>query len=121
MVVTQRLRQEGPVVSRIFFKVKPKEGAGYRVCFQVPRDDVYDVGLVDRDGVLVKTLTTDTPLNGDLSLDKSSANCYGWDGVSDSGAPAPAGNYRLQLTLESDGRSVVSGERLHVTTEAEPR
>ena len=112
MAVTQRLRQEGPVVSRI--KLKTKEGPRYRVCFQVPRDDTYDVALVDRDEAVVKILASDAPLDGTRSPDKESAHCYDWDGMADSGAVVTPGVYRLQLTLDSDGRTVVSGERLRI-------
>jgi hypothetical protein len=112
MALTQRLRQEGPVVSRI--KLKTAEGPRYRVCFQVPRDDTYDVALVDREEAVVKTLAADAALDGTRTPDKESAHCYDWDGVADSGAAVAPGVYRLQLTLESDGRSVVSGERLRI-------
>ena len=113
MVLTQRLRSEGPVVSRIAFKTKP--GPSYRVCFQTPRDDSFDVALVDVDGVRVRTLASGVELRGEASPDKGSAHCFDWDGLDDRGDAAPAGNYRLSLVLRGEGRSVVSGEKLRLS------
>jgi hypothetical protein len=112
MVLTQHLRSEGPVVSRITFKAKP--GPSYRVCFQTPRDDRFDVVLVDVDGDPVRELATGVELEGDPSPDKSSANCFDWDGRDQGGDPAPRGNYRLALVLYGEERTVVSGEKLIV-------
>ncbi|MCE3266390.1 MAG: FlgD Ig-like domain [Solirubrobacterales bacterium] len=116
MVLTQRLRSEGPVVSRIAFK--EKAAAGYRVCFQTPRDDSFDVALVDEEGARVRVLASGAELEGDTSPDKDSAHCFDWDGLDDAGTPAPPGNYRLSLVLRGEGRSVVSGEKLQVAETA---
>jgi hypothetical protein len=116
MVLTQHLRSEGPVVSRIAFKAKP--GPTYRVCFQTPRDDTFDVVLVDIDGERVRVLASGVELQGEASPDKDSAHCFDWDGLDDLGDPAPAGNYRLGLVLYGEDRTVVSGEKLKVTVPA---
>lgn len=112
MVLTQRLRSEGPVVGRIAFKSKP--GGTYRVCFQTPRDETFDVALVDQEGTRVRVLAAGAELSGDTSPDKDSAHCFDWDGLDEDGQPAAAGNYRLSLELRGEGRSVVSGEKLKV-------
>ena len=117
MVLTQRLRSEGPVVSRIAFKVKA--AAGYRVCFQTPRDDSFDVALVDEEGARVRVLASGAELEGATSPDKDSAHCFDWDGRDDAGAALPRGSYRLSLTRVSDGLELISGEKLHVA-EAPP-
>jgi hypothetical protein len=116
MVLTQRLRSEGPVVSRIAFKAKP--GPSYRVCFQTPRDETFDVVLVDVDGLPVAVLAKGVELEGDDSPDKDSAHCFDWDGLTGDGRPAPRGNYRLGLVLYGEDRTVVSGEKLRVAEQA---
>jgi hypothetical protein len=110
MALTQRLRSEGPVVSRI--ALKTKGGPPYRVCFQTPRDDTFDVGLVDADGEFVRELASGVPLEGDPSAAKESAHCFGWDGRDEAGKRVPPGPYRLFLTLDDVDREVVSGEKL---------
>jgi hypothetical protein len=110
MTLTQRLRSEGPVVSRI--ALKTKGAPPYRVCFQTPRDDTFDVGLVDRDGEFVRELASGVPLEGDPSAAKESANCFEWDGRDEAGELVRPGPYRLFLRLDDVDREVVSGEKL---------
>ena len=116
MVLTQRLRSEGPVADRIVFRAG--DGPPYRVCFQTPRDDVFDVAIVDTSGARVRLLAMDLPLEGDPSPSKESAHCFNWDGLDESGEPAPVGNYRLWLHLADGDRRVVSGEKLKITEPA---
>ena len=79
MVVTQRLRSEGPVASRI--AMRSAEGAPYRVCFQTPRDDIFDLAMVDSRGPrLVHVLAEDVPLEGDSTPDSARLHCFDWDG-----------------------------------------
>lgn len=118
MVLTQRLRSEGTVVSRIGFRVD--EGPRYRVCFQTPRDDTFDVAIVDTSGDPVRVLATGRPLEGEPSPDKASAHCFDWNGLTSAGTPAPPGNYRLRLDLSEADRRVVSGEKLKITEAAAP-
>lgn len=113
MVVTQHLRSEGPIASEIAFKTA--KGPRYRVCFQTPRDDTFEVAMVDTDGAVVRVLADDLPLEGDPSEDKGSAHCFDWDGLDEAGRPAPVGVYRLRLSLQQADRRAVSGEKLRIT------
>lgn len=115
MALTQHLRSEGPVVSRIAFKLA--DGPPYRICFQTPRDDRYDVGLVDADGALIRELASGVPLEGDPAAAKQSAHCFEWDGRDERGEPLPPGPYRLFLRLHGIDREVVSGEKLKLGRE----
>ncbi|MGZ5358109.1 MAG: hypothetical protein ACXWF9_03860 [Solirubrobacterales bacterium] len=121
MAVTQRLRSEGTLVSDI--RLRAREGPRYRVCFQVARDGVYEVALVDRDETVVRVLAAGARLESDpppgiedpVARRKATANCFDWDGRDDAGAALPGGSYRLSLTRVSDGLELISGEKLHVT------
>ena len=110
MALTQRLRSEGPVVSRIALKTKGVPP--YRVCFQTPRDDTFDVGLVDAEGEFVRELASGVFLEGDPEAAKESAHCFSWDGRDESGRVVSPGPYRLFLRLYDVDREVVSGEKL---------
>ena len=110
MALTQGLRSEGPVVSRI--ALKTKGGPPYRVCFQTPRDDTFDVGLVDARGEFVRELASGVALEGDPSTAKESAHCFEWDGLDEAGERVRPGPYRLFLRLDDVDREVVSGEKL---------
>ncbi len=118
MVATQRLRSEGPVASRI--AMRSAEEPPYRVCFQTPRDDVFDLAMVDSSGRVVHVLAEDVALEGDSTPDKRSAHCFDWDGIGDDGRPVPPGPYRLYLELERADRGAVSGEKLKITEAAPP-
>jgi hypothetical protein len=114
MVVTQHLRQEGPIASNIHFKTTEEEGR-YRVCFRTPRSDTYEVAIVSASETVVRVLAPAAPLEGESSSDdKSDAHCFDWDGLNDQGAPAPAGLYRLRVSLEDADRSGISGEKLRI-------
>jgi hypothetical protein len=106
MVLTQHLRDEGPVASSIHWKTR--SGPRYRVCFRLTRDDRVQVTVVDFEERPVRLLS-DGPLRGG-----EAAHCFDWDGKSDSGEPVPPGRYLLQLTLEEADRVAVSGERLRI-------
>ena len=119
MVVTQRLRQEGPIISRIKLKEAALDPGRYRICFQLPRDDTVEVAIVDAGERAVRVLAADAPLQGDPPgddgrPDKDTAHCYDWDGLDDDGAPVPPGSYRLQVSLSEADRVGISGERLEV-------
>lgn len=115
MALTQHLRSEGPVVSRI--SLKAAGGSPYRICFQTPRDDRFDVGLVDAEGTLVRELASGVRLEGDPAAAKESAHCFDWDGRDEAGERVPAGPYRLFLRLHDLEREVVSGEQLKLGAE----
>lgn len=108
IVLTQHLRDEGPVASSIYWKTRP--GPRYKICFLLARDDHVKVAVVDFDDRQVRTLADEELQGGDA------AHCFDWDARTSSGQPAPPGPYFLQLTLERADRTAVSGE--HVTIHA---
>lgn len=112
MVLTQRLRQEGPIVTDI--RLKTPEPGRYRVCFQTPRDDRFEVAIVDSADQAVRVLAADVPLQGDSTPDKQSAHCFDWDGTDDGGSAVGAGEYRLRVFLREADRTGISGERLTI-------
>jgi hypothetical protein len=119
MVSTQRLRKEGTVVSKIKMKEAARDPGRYRICFQLPRDDVVSVAMVDEDERIVRELQAPTPLDGDPPGDEGrpeseTVHCFDWDGASDDGVPVPAGRYRLRVELHEADRVGVSGERIEI-------
>jgi hypothetical protein len=108
MVVTQHLRDEGPVVSAIHLKVRP--GPRYRACFRLTRDDSVQVAMVNSSDQVVRVLGGPSPLQGG---DKP--YCYDWDGSDSSGQPVPADRYHLRIELQDADRTAVSGERILIT------
>ncbi|HEX2359172.1 MAG TPA: hypothetical protein VHH72_05100 [Solirubrobacterales bacterium] len=112
MVVTQRVRSEGTVVSDIRMKTKP--GDRYRACFRTPRDDTFEVALVNSEEETVRVLASGARLEG------GEAYCFDWNGRDEASAPVPPGAYRLRLTRERDGLALVSGEKLHITAAPPP-
>jgi hypothetical protein len=108
IVVTQHLRDQGPVASSIYWKTRP--GPRYRVCFLLSRDDKVRVSVVDFDDRQIRVLADSELEGGD------DPHCFDWDGRTSSGQPAPPGPYHLQLSLERADRTAVSGE--HVTIRA---
>jgi hypothetical protein len=108
IVVTQHLRDQGPVASAIYWKTRP--GPRYRVCFLLSRDDKVRVSVVDFDDRQIRVLADSELEGGD------DPHCFAWDGRTSSGQPAPAGPYHLQLSLERAGRTAVSGEHVTIHT-----
>jgi len=108
MVVTQHLRDEGPVVSSIHLKVRP--GPRYRACFRLTRDDTVEVAMVNSSDESVRVLGGAAPLQGG---DKP--YCYDWDGTDSSGRPVPPDRYHLRVKLTEADRTAVSGERIKIT------
>lgn len=106
MVLTQHLRDEGPVASSIHWKTRP--GPRYRVCFRLTKDDRARVAIVDDDDRRVKLLANHELAGGDTP------HCFDWDGRGDSGQRVPPGRYHLQLSLDRADRVAVSGERLRI-------
>ncbi|MDP9189261.1 MAG: hypothetical protein M3O25_08430 [Actinomycetota bacterium] len=112
MSLTQRLRQEGPIVSDIRLKTKPEEsGQRYRACFRTPREDDFEVAMVNEAQEVVRVLA------GDARLREGRPYCFDWDGTGDDREPVPAGVYRLRLSLSSADRVAVSGEKLTIAME----
>ena len=108
IVITQDVRDEGPVVSNIFFKRRPAERS--RACFSLTRDDRVTVELVNASDQVVRVLARAQPLNG--GTEKADAHCYDWDGTDDAGKPVAPGPYRLRFELEEADRTATSGEHL---------
>lgn len=107
MVLTQHLRDEGPVASSIHWKTRP--GPRYRVCFRLTKDDQVRVAVVDSENRQVRLLAGAPLAGGDTP------HCFDWDGRSASGQPVPPGRYHLRLGLERADRVAVSGESLRIT------
>jgi hypothetical protein len=108
IVVTQHLRDEGPVASSIHWKKRP--GPRYRVCFRLTRDDTVQGAAVDASDRVARVLAGPAPLQGG-----DAPHCFDWDGRTDSGQAAAPGPYRLRLTLEGADRVATSGERLNIS------
>jgi hypothetical protein len=108
MVVTQHLRDEGPVVSSIHLKVRP--GPRYRACFRLTRDDTLEVAMVNSSDQVVRVLGGAAPLHGG-----DQPYCYDWDGTDSSGQPVPPDRYHLRVKLTEADRTAVSGERIKIT------
>jgi hypothetical protein len=108
IVVTQHLRDEGPVASSIRWKKRP--GPRYRVCFRLARDDTVQVAAVDASDRVARVLAGSAPLQGG-----DTPHCFDWDGRTDSGQAAVPGPYRLRLTLVHADRVATSGERLNIS------
>lgn len=112
MVLTQHLRSEGPVVSQIRLKYKPK--GPERVCFRAARDDVYEVAIVSNSERTVRVLEPAAALQGDPSGGSESDHCFNWDGLNDEGEAVGPGIYRLRVSLQDAERTAVSGEKLTI-------
>ena len=119
MVSTQRLRKEGAIVSRIKMTEAARDPGRYRVCFQLPRDDLVEVAIVDKEERVVREILPPTPLEGDPPgdegrPDRETVHCFDWDGAGEEGVPVPPGRYRLRVELHEADRVGVSGERLEI-------
>jgi FlgD Ig-like domain len=107
IVVTQHLRDEGPVATSIHWKKRP--GPRYRVCFRLTRDDTVEASVVDATNRVVRTVA-DEPLRGG-----DTPHCFDWDGRDSTGRAAPPGPYHLRLSLRDADRVAFSGERLNIS------
>jgi hypothetical protein len=112
ILVTQHLRDEGPVASSIHWKTRP--GPRYRACFRLTRGDTVRISVVDFSDRPVRVLA-EGPLSGG-----DTPHCFDWDGRSSAGQPVAPGAYRLQLSLEDADRTAVSGERLTIQAAGAP-
>jgi hypothetical protein len=106
IVLTQHLRDQGPVVSSIHWKTRP--GPRYRACFLLTRDDRVEVSVVDFSDRSIRVLADRDLAGGDAP------HCFDWDGTTSAGQPAPPGPYHLRFTLERADRTAVSGEHLTI-------
>jgi FlgD Ig-like domain len=108
IVITQHLRDEGPIASSTRWKTRP--GPRYRVCFRLTKDDKVQVSVVDLSDHSVRVLADRELAGGDTP------HCFDWDGRTSAGQPVPPGPYRLQLSLERADRTAISGEHLTIRT-----
>jgi hypothetical protein len=106
IVVTQHLRDQGPVVSAIHWKTRP--GPRYRACFLLTKDDKVQVAVVDFSDREIRVLADQELQGGDAP------HCFDWDGNTSGGQPAPPGPYHLRFTLDRADRTAVSGEHLTI-------
>jgi hypothetical protein len=106
IVLTQHLRDEGPVVSAIHWKTRP--GPRYRACFLLTRDDRVKVSVVDFSDNEIRVLSDSELKGGDAP------HCFDWDGKTSAGQPAHVGPYHLKFVLERADRTAVSGEHLTI-------
>jgi flagellar hook assembly protein FlgD len=97
LLIDQRIRREGLVVDRI--RVKPTlitpNGDGRHdtaaISFRIKGPDRVTLELLDSFGHVVRHLAVAQRLG-----DRKVAH-FTWNGLTDSGAPAPAGGYRLRI------------------------
>jgi hypothetical protein len=106
IVVTQHLRDQGPVVSAIHWKTRP--GPRYRACFLLTKDDKVQLAVVDFSDREIRVIADEELQGGDAP------HCYDWDGNTSAGQPAPPGPYHLRFTLDRADRTAVSGEHLTI-------
>jgi hypothetical protein len=106
IVITQHLRDEGPVVSAIHWKTRP--GPRYRACFLLTRDDRVKVSVVDFSDNQIRVLSDSELKGGD------EPHCFDWDGKTSAGQPAHVGPYHLKFELARADRTAVSGEHLTI-------
>jgi hypothetical protein len=106
ILLTQHLRDQGPVVSSIHWKSRP--GPRYRACFLLTRDDRVKVSVVAVSARPVRELADAELQGGDAP------HCFDWDGKTSAGRPVPPGPYHLQFSLERADRSPISGEHLNI-------
>lgn len=112
--ITQRLKRETPVVERVFFPryVSPngdgrKDVVGLR--FDLPEPDDVTASVVDERGDEVRRLADDRALG-------RGTHRFVWDGRTTEGRLAEDGDYRLRVTLRSEGRSVTAPRTLLLDT-----
>ena len=115
----QRLKREPLILDKVSFGTRKTHGAftpnrdcvndNGRIRFRITRSDRANVEIVDPDGRLVRVVARDR------FLKRYRFFVFHWDGRTDSGAPAPAGRYKLELVLLGEDRELTPGGglRLH--------
>jgi hypothetical protein len=121
IVVTQDVRDEGPVVSST--RLKTRQDGDYRACFQMTRNDTVQVAIVDASDNVVRVLAQAAPLtgsNGEPDKPKAGAHCFDWNGTDAAGQPVPPGVYRMRLSFRRLDRVLTPGEHLTIAAKAPP-
>jgi hypothetical protein len=114
--VTQRLKSDEPVVLR--FAVEPfrfsPNGDGVKdeieVGFDLSEPAEVSFSVIDERGDEVRTIVEGRELRGDRK------HRFAWDGRDDSGQVVPDGDYRLQVSLRDEGRTLGSTKEARVDT-----
>ena len=103
IVVTQHLRDQGPVVSST--KLKTRRDGGYRVCFRLTRDDTVQVAVVNAADQEVRVLARRPPdgQRQGAGQPKAGAHCFDWDGTDAAGRPVPAGGLPYAAHVPAPG------------------
>jgi len=104
--VVNRLKHSPSIVQRVMMTTSfsPTVGSATpleRLSFRIKQTDDVTSTIVDSHGDAVATLTHNYRLRRYTQLE------LGWNGRTDSGAPAPPGTYQLRITLLSQARSVI--------------
>jgi hypothetical protein len=112
--VTTRLKRSTPVVQQLSFSryVSPN-GDGrkdrVRISFRTKRRDEVTVAIVNRGGDEVRALARDREL-------AAGRHSFRWNGRVAGGVPAADGEYRIEVGLRRQGRSITSPRKLFVDT-----
>ena len=110
-VVAQRVKRSGLVLDRVrvthrFTPNGDRSADRARFRFRLTRPDNVDVGIIDRDDDVVRTIAEDR------SLRDYHYYVFHWNGRTDSGAPAPRGEYRIRVVLRRQGRTIVPAKTI---------
>jgi N,N-dimethylformamidase beta subunit-like, C-terminal/FlgD Ig-like domain len=112
--LTTRLKRSTPVVQGLSFNryVSPN-GDGrldrVRISFRTKRRDEVTVAIVNDDGDEVRVLARDRELT-------AGPHSFRWNGRVSGGVPAADGQYRVEVGLRRQGRSIISPRKLFVDT-----
>jgi flagellar hook assembly protein FlgD len=103
--VAQRLKARTPLVLEVgswplFSPNQDGRRESTRWSFELKRDDQLSAWVVDDDGDEVRMLADG------VQTDAYERTRFDWDGRTDEGTMAPDGEYRLRLSLRSQGRSI---------------
>ncbi len=105
--VTQRLKHTPTAVQSIYLSPSFTPGARgdvgrEHISFRINRDDRVRVAVIDSQGDTIRTLAHARPLH------RYKRVYFVWDGHATGGALAPAGAYRVRVTLLEAKREVLS-------------
>jgi hypothetical protein len=113
--VAQRLKHTPTVLQKVRGdRVFSPNGDGRKdtleVRFRIKNSDVISVDVLDPDDRIVASLVQDRRLRAQRPISVR------WNGRDESGARAPDGVYRLQVTLRDEGRTVIVRRRYRLDT-----
>lgn len=108
---TRVLRSEADVVNTVVVSPEVVAGAGEpaSIRFELTlADERADVLIIDGSGAQVRALALGVPLD-------AGPHSFRWDGRSDDGEPAAAGDYRIRVVLGEQGREIEPPGTIEVT------